>query len=141
MKSKKKELEIQKKLVDESLKEKELLLKEIHHRVKNNLQVVSSLLIKQGSVANDERIKKLMEDGQNRIKSMAMAHQLLYQTEDLRNLNLKEYSQLLAESVASANKISSRNIAITITMPDVFSHIDIAVPYGPILNELLSNCF
>lgn len=82
-----------------------------------------------------------MEDGQNRIKSMAMVHQLLYQTEDFRNLNLKEYTKLLVSSISSSNQFNSANITITTHMEDIYSHIDIAVPYGLILNELLSNCF
>jgi two-component sensor histidine kinase len=141
IKSKKEEIEIQKKLVDNSLKEKEILLKEIHHRVKNNLQVVSSLLIKQGNVSNNEHLKKIMEDGQNRIKSMAMVHQLLYQTEDYQNLNLKEYSKLLIRSISSSQQLQGREISTEIQMEDVYAHIDVAVPYGLILNELVSNSF
>lgn len=141
IKSKKEEIEAQKKLVDDSLKEKEILLKEIHHRVKNNLQVVSSLLIKQGVVSNNEEVKKLMEDGQNRIKSMAMVHQLLYQTEDHRNLNLKEYTKFLVSSISSSNHFQGMDISTEIKMDDIYVHIDIAVPYGLILNELLSNSF
>lgn len=134
-------IKIQKAKVDDSLKEKELLLKEIHHRVKNNLQVVSSLLTKQGAVSDNEQVKKLMEDGQNRIKSMAMVHQLLYQTEDFRNLNLKEYTKILVSSISGSNQFHGRSIITHIHMDDIYSHIDIAVPYGLILNELLSNCF
>ena len=137
----KEQVEAQKKLVDSSLKEKEILLKEVHHRVKNNLQVVSSLLIKQGSVSEDEQVKKLMIDGQNRIKSMAMVHQLLYQTEDFRNINLKEYTNLLVNSISDSHQFKEMDITLKIHMEDIHSHIDIAVPYGLILNELLSNCF
>lgn len=137
----KEQVEAQKKLVDSSLKEKEILLKEVHHRVKNNLQVISSLLIKQGSVSDDEQVKKLMIDGQNRIKSMAMVHQLLYQTEDFRNINLKEYTNLLVNSISDSHQFKEMDITFKIHMEDIHSHIDIAVPYGLILNELLSNCF
>jgi two-component sensor histidine kinase len=134
-------IQSQKKLVDDSLKEKELLLKEIHHRVKNNLQVVSSLLIKQGAISDNKQVKRLMEDGQNRIKSMAVVHQLLYQTEDFRNLNLKDYTQILSNSISHSQQFHNKEIDLEIDMDDITSHIDIAVPYGLILNELISNCF
>ena len=141
MKSQKVKIERQKIAVDNSLREKEILFKEIHHRVKNNLQVVSSLLNKQGENSEDLNVKKLMEDGQNRIKSMAMIHQQLYQTSDFENIDLKKYTQLLTASIAESNKVKGMEITTEIIMPEINSHIDIAVPYGLILNEIISNCY
>ncbi|WCO02707.1 histidine kinase dimerization/phosphoacceptor domain -containing protein [Psychroserpens ponticola] len=132
------EIETQKLAVDQSLIEKEILLKEVHHRVKNNLQVVSSLLSKQAKTSNDESVKKLMDDGQNRINAMAMIHQQLYKTENLERINLKEYTTLLVDNISDYTEFKAN---IKIDIPETTFHVDVAVPYGLILNELLSNSF
>lgn len=132
------EIERQKTVVDRSLVEKELLLKEVHHRVKNNLQVVSSLLSKQAKASNDQSVKKLMDEGQRRINTMAMIHQQLYKTDNLEDISLKEYTTLLVENISDSNEFKAE---IFIDIPETTFHVDVAVPYGLILNELLSNSF
>ena len=120
--------------------EKEILLKEIHHRVKNNFQIVSSIFKSQSIRSNDQDFKQLMNDGQNRIKSMAMIHEKLYQTKDFRNINFKDYTNDLIENINQTNK-TDQDIKWDIAIPPIHFHIDIAVPLGLILNELITNCY
>lgn len=127
--------------VDKSLTQRELLLKEIHHRVKNNLQIVASMMKSQGNRSKDEQFRSLMDEGQNRIKSMAMIHERLYRTEDFRNIDLSEYANDLSNSIALSMKNSTESIDVDVNIPEVHFHIDIAVPLGLILNELVTNCY
>jgi two-component sensor histidine kinase len=120
--------------------EKELLLKEIHHRVKNNLQIVNSLLRLQSNQINDEKINELFEEAQNRIITMALIHEKIYRTENLAKIDFKEYIESL-----SGNLIKTYNLNKTIQIDkkiDVeYFGIDQLVPIGLILNEILSNSF
>ncbi len=123
-----------------SLREKEVLLKEIHHRTKNNMQVISSILALQSDMLEHDQVKKIFKDTENRIKSMALVHQKLYQSNDLSNINLKEYIDELAELLLksyNAEKISF--ILETLETDNSFVLIDIAIPCGLILNELITN--
>lgn len=119
--------------------EKELLLKEIHHRVKNNLQVVSSLLEVQGKNA-DEKTKVSIVDGQSRVRAMALIHEKLYQNENIASIDFGEYSQQLSRQIASLFP-EKRNIKIDISTHKIALDIDTAVPLGLILNELITNAF
>lgn len=120
--------------------EKELLLKEIHHRVKNNLQVISSLLDLQSKNIEDESALSAVSDGQNRVKAMALIHHNLYQNENLGSIPFKEYARQLLKQVASIYP-SAKNVNCTVSGDTIQLDIDTAVPVGLILNELVSNAF
>lgn len=125
--------------ISRSLKEKELLLKEIHHRVKNNLQVVSSLLKLQSGYVKDESSLDLLIDSQNRVRSMALVHQKLYQSKDFSEIDFPEYLKQLSEHLLNVFKTKSGDISVIVNSADVNLGIDLAVPCGLILNELISN--
>ncbi len=122
-----------------SLKEKEVLLREIHHRVKNNLAVISSLLSLQSGYATDESHRKMFEDAEARVRSMAMAHEKLYQSESLAALDIPEYVNGLADHLIDSTGLGYP-LEIRKDIEDVSFGIDTAIPLGFILTELLSNC-
>lgn len=124
-----------------SISAKELLLKEVHHRVKNNLQIISSLLNQQAVQAQNESLRNLVDDGQRRIKSMAMIHQRLYQTEDFSNINMENYARELTTSIASALNPENKEVEVIYEMHDTTFNIDTAAPLGLILNELITNVY
>ena len=122
-----------------SLKEKEVLLREIHHRVKNNLQVISSLLDLQADYVEDKRALEIFNESQNRIRTMALVHEYLYQSKDLARIDFAEYIQDLANSLFQPYE-NSNAIRLRINVEDDISlDIDKAIPCGLILNELVSN--
>jgi PAS domain S-box-containing protein len=125
--------------ISQSLKEKELLLKEIHHRVKNNLQVVSSLLRLQSGYVNDKQSLDILLDSQNRIRSMALVHQKLYQSKDFAEINFNEYLEQLSKHLFNVFKSKSHDLELVINSENVNLSIDLAIPCGLILNELISN--
>jgi len=122
-----------------SLHEKEVLLKEIHHRVKNNMQVITSLLSLQSKTIKDEQALSVFQDSQNRVKSMALIHETLYQSKDLSRINFAEYLQKLVAHVSRSYRIRPEAVKINIDVDDVSLPIDTAVPCGLIINELASN--
>ncbi len=122
-----------------SLKEKEVLLQEIHHRVKNNLQVVSSLLNLQSRHIEDEAALEMFQESQNRIQSMALIHEKLYRSDDLARIDLAEYIRSLATDLVQSYRANSGPVTLRINASDVFLSIDAAVPCGLIVNELVSN--
>ena len=123
-----------------SLMEKEVLLREIHHRVKNNLAVMQSMLRLQSRYAQSTEFSRMLEDAQNRIMSMALAHELLYQSENLTYVNVGQYvGKLVHHLVASLSEVGGR-VKITNEIQNVNLGIDIAIPLGFILTELISNC-
>ncbi len=122
-----------------SLHEKEILLREIHHRVKNNLQVISSLLSLQAGHVGAPQVRTLLQDSQNRIRSMVLVHEKLYQSENLAQVDFAEYVRGLAVSLLGSCGADARGIALKVEADDVFLGIDEAVPCGLILNELVSN--
>ena len=124
-------------LIQEALKEKETLLKEIHHRVKNNLQLVISLLHIQAEENDFSSIKDFLEKGQSRISSMALIHQNLYETENLGMVDFKEYVEKLTQIIV--DNYNNKKIAIAIEVKDCFFDIQTAIPLGLILNELITN--
>lgn len=122
--------------------EKELLLKEIHHRVKNNLQIVSSLLNLQSNSIDNEFAVTAIKEGQSRIKSMALLHQKLYQNSaDYVKLDFNSYVSDLVESIDKANKNKEQIVKINIEVKNIYFDIDTAVPLGLIINELCTNCY
>jgi PAS domain S-box-containing protein len=128
-------------LLEESLREKEVLLREIHHRVKNNLQVISSLLnLQVASMPSDEARKGLLES-QSRIQSMALLHQLLYQSKDLGRIELGDYLRALVEYLVSTYADSSGRVTASVSAPSVRLDLDRSIPCGLIVNELVTNSF
>ncbi|WP_430966301.1 sensor histidine kinase [Spongiimicrobium sp. 2-473A-2-J] len=131
----------QKHIIENSLVEKDSLLKEIHHRVKNNLQMVSSLLSLQTKNTRSKAAIEALEEGKSRVKAMALIHQKLYQHDDLSVIEMQGYIESLVNSVQSVFKKGGHNINITIDAEGVELDIDRAIPFGLILNELVSNSF
>ncbi|MTI33639.1 histidine kinase dimerization/phosphoacceptor domain -containing protein [Xanthovirga aplysinae] len=133
------QLEANKAIIENSLKEKEALLKEIHHRVKNNLQIISSLLNLQANKFESQLMVEAFQEGQNRIQSIALIHQKLYQREDLAYIAFQEYLDQLSESVLSSMAVPEKKISTQIEAGEVVMDMDTAVPLGLIVNELLTN--
>ena len=128
-------------IIEASLVEKDSLLKEIHHRVKNNLQMVSSLLSLQTKNTRSKAAIVALEEGKSRVKAMALIHQKLYQNDDLSVIEMQGYIESLVNSVQSVYKKGGHNINITIDAEGTELDIDRAIPFGLILNELVSNSF
>ncbi|MFI0430250.1 sensor histidine kinase [Mariniflexile sp. HMF6888] len=132
-------LEIKNNQINQALKEKELLIKEVHHRVKNNFQIISSLLELQSKGIEDEKALAIAQDGKNRVKSMALIHQKLYQNED-GLINFEEYITLLVDEIASMYD-ALKKITIVVHAKNLFFDIDTAIPLGLIINELVTNTY
>ena len=124
--------------LEASLKEKEVMLKEIHHRVKNNLQIISSLLNLQSNNIKDKDDLSLFNESQDRVKSMAMIHEMLYRSKDLGKIDFSEYLKKLVSSLIRSYNLK-RNISIQLDIKDVYLNIDTAIPCGLIINELVTN--
>lgn len=125
--------------VRDSLEEKEVLLREIHHRVKNNLQIVSSLLHLQASGLQDERVQEIFNDSQNRINSMALIHEELYNTGDLARIDFADYARTLIENLFDSYGLNTHHISLDIQVDALPLNLDRAIPMGLIINELVSN--
>ncbi|HQO01634.1 MAG TPA: histidine kinase dimerization/phosphoacceptor domain -containing protein [Spirochaetota bacterium] len=122
-----------------TLKEKEILLKEIHHRVKNNMQIISSLLSLQSNYIVNSEDKKLFEDSQNRVRSMALVHEKLYKSENLSEIDFEDYINTLVQEIKYTYYELGVNVSISVKAKGVFITIDTAIPCALIVNELLSN--
>lgn len=116
-----------------------MLLQEIHHRVKNNLQIISSLLSLQSGYTEDPRVLASFQDSQNRIRSMALIHEKLYRSENLAQVDLAEYIRDLVASLCRSYQAQAHYIELDIEAERLFLEINRAVPSGLILNELISN--
>ena len=127
------------KLLQDSLAEKEIMIKEIHHRVKNNLQIISSLLTLQAEFIKDESSRGYFNDSQNRVKSMAIIHEKLYQTRDFANIDIKDYVSNLTLSLFKAYNINTKLIEVDVEISNILLDVDTAIPCGLIINELVSN--
>lgn len=125
-------------IIQNALDEKEILLKEIHHRVKNNLQLVSSLLELQNKEVVDEKALESLREGKERVRSMALIHQKLYQNQDLRTMDFSEYTTQLVHELSKSSGASDR-IDFEVCINDCYFDVDTAVPLGLILNELITN--
>jgi two-component sensor histidine kinase len=123
----------------QSLAEKEALLKEIHHRVKNNLQIVSSLLYLQEDAMEDPKGVEILRESQNRVKSMALIHEQLYGTADLAKIDFGRYVHSLTANLFDAYGIDPACLRLDIKADDISLGVDMAVPCGLIVNELVSN--
>ena len=122
-----------------SLSEKEMLLREIHHRVKNNLQIVSSLLQLQANAIHDPQVAQLFNESQNRVKSMGLLHESLYQGKSLASVDFKQYVQGLVNHLIQSYGRQSARIRVSQMVQNVNLDIDTAIPCGLIINELLTN--
>ena len=125
--------------INKSLKEKDVLLKEIHHRVKNNLQIVSSLLSLQSRYMEDPDTVEVFKESQSRIKSMALIHEKLYQTGDLTKINLKEYTYELVSDLFRSYSVNTYLVKYKIESSNILLDINTAIPCGLIINELVTN--
>lgn len=122
-----------------SLKEKEMLLKEIHHRVKNNLQVVSSMLKIQSEYSQDKKTIDMFQESQNRVRSIALIHEMLYQSKNLSEIDFSEYIQPITANLMRTYGVDPARIRLNINVQGVFMDLDRAIPCGLIINELFSN--
>lgn len=124
--------------IESSLKEKEVLLKEIHHRVKNNLQVISSILNLQSSFIEDKKTLSILQESRNRVRTMAIIHENLYRTEDFSSINFSNYIDNLTGNLISSYRINEE-INLVKTLQEVDLVLDQAIPCGLIVNEIITN--
>lgn len=122
-----------------ALEEKGLLLREIHHRVKNNLQIIISLFNLQTSYVTDQNAYKALKEGQDRIKSMALIHERFYQSDGLSKIDFDDYIRRLSENLMRSFKVSNDKVSLNIHAEKISLDIDTAVPCGLIINEIVSN--
>jgi two-component sensor histidine kinase len=131
------------KLREERLKrlliEKEILTKEVHHRVKNNMQIIYSLLSLQSRRIKDKNILKMLQESQNRVRSMALLHEKLYQSNDLAKIEFGDYIRKLVYGLFHTYAVSSDSIILKINAENIYLDINTAIPCGLIINELVSN--
>ena len=122
-----------------SLEEKDVLLREIHHRVKNNLQVVSTLLSLQAEQSGDAATMEMFRNSQSRIKSMALVHEGLYHSPNVARINFEVYIKNLTDHLFHSHEVESDRIRLAVELEDIGLPIDIAIPCGLIVNEIVTN--
>lgn len=129
--------------LENALQEKTVLLNEVHHRVKNNLQVISSLLNLQASHAKDAQVRDILQESQGRVKAMVLTHQLLYERKDFSRIDLGEYLGRLVQLLRVAHSSSTRGVSLNLKLPTESVYLDLerAIPCGLLVNELTSNAF
>ncbi len=126
-------------IISQSLAEKNTLIKEIHHRVKNNLQVISSLLSLQSRHVQDPDAVRLLKESRNRVMAMAMIHQNLYETENLKSIDLKPYIEQLVRKLFSSYNIQPSHIKLELRVDELRLEVDTVISMGLIINELITN--
>ncbi len=124
-----------------SLKEKEVLLRELYHRTKNNMQVICSMLELYSMDFDDEKVKNIFSELNNKIRTMALVHQKLYKSQNLSYIGMKEYIRELVELLMKSYRVSPQRISPEYDLDDIFFAIDLAIPCGLLVNELISNVF
>lgn len=127
--------------IERSLKEKEILLKEVHHRVKNNMAIISSLLELQSMTADDKHFTLMLNDCQHRIKSMALIHEKLYLSGDLTNINVRDYINELISDLAVSFGFGDKTSLAKLDIDDVEMHLDQMIHLGLMINEIVINSF
>ena len=125
--------------LQKTLREKEILLQELYHRTKNNMQVISSFLAMQAMAVDDEKLQIILSEMENRIGAMALVHEKLYKSKDLTNINLKDYLRDLANLVFRGFPSVSERVSLVFEAEEVFVTMDIAIPIGLVVTELLTN--
>ena len=140
-KRKNKTLSKQKEEIEQQNSEKELLLRELHHRVKNNLQIVSGLLSMQADRVKDEAAATAFREGQNCVEAMSIIHNRLYLRENITTIEIKEYMENLLNHIRETYGYDDDRLVSNMEVQNLEVDIDIAIPLGLIINELLSNCF
>lgn len=135
----KRKIEAQHTVISTALSEKDTLLREIHHRVKNNLQVISSLLRIQSNETTDAAALDALKEGQSRVQTMSLIHQDLYQRDNLTSINMRDYLDRLTHSLFDTYNISPARIQLQTEIDDLQLDVDTVVPLGLIINELISN--
>ncbi|ADI74581.1 signal transduction histidine kinase [Methanohalobium evestigatum Z-7303] len=125
--------------ITERKRANELRLREIHHRVKNNLQVISSLLNLQSTNFEDKSVIKAFEESQNRVRSIALAHEKLYNSSDMVSIDFGNYIQTLTDYLLQAYLDDNNNIELNLNIKDIYLNMDVAIPLGIIVNELVTN--
>ena len=125
----------------QALEDKDMLIKEVHHRVKNNLLIIQSLLNLQSMKIEDEDTKGLFLESQNRVKAMSMIHERLYQSSDLSSVDFPEYVRSLVTLLYRNYKMDSSKVTLKTEVPEITLDIDTIIPCGLIINELVSNAF
>ena len=123
-----------------SLQEKETLLREIHHRVKNNLAVISSLFYLESTYARDDHTVQLLQEAQDRVRSMALVHESLYQSGNLAAVNFGDYTQAMLHYLFRTYRLSTGQVSLRTQIEEVLLSVEVAIPCGLILNELITNC-
>ena len=129
----------QNKIISSALEEKELLMREIHHRVKNNLQTISSLLNLQSRYVKDENALEAIQKGRNRVQSMAILHKSLYTENDVTSVDMQQYFNNLAKSIFSSYNLSEDQVRLNLDVEQVKLDVDSVIPIGLIINELITN--
>lgn len=129
--------------LEDALREKTVLLNEVHHRVKNNLQVITSLLNLQADHAADPRLRAILGESCGRVKAMALTHQLLYERKDFSRLDLGDYLERLVHSIRATYRGTGDRITLRLALPAASVHLDLerAIPCGLLVNELVTNAF
>jgi PAS domain S-box-containing protein len=127
--------------VRQSLREKDLLLREVYHRTKNNMNVIIALLSMRGESSRDVTVAQTFKDIEDRIQAMALVHQKLYESRDLSNIDIREFVSDLAALLMRSHRISADDLTLVLEMDKVPVSIDVAMPCGMILTELFSNMF
>jgi PAS domain S-box-containing protein len=125
--------------IKKSLNEKETLLREIHHRVKNNLQIIASLLHLQEATVNDEELANVLKESESRVKSMAIVYDKLYHSPNFNDINFKQYIEKLVYDILYTYGIKKGTIKVQLDIEDITINIDTAIPLGLIINELITN--
>jgi two-component sensor histidine kinase len=125
--------------IEQSLKEKEVLLKEVHHRVKNNMQVISSILNLQSSYVSDEYTLSLLKESQNRIKTMAYIHESLYQNKSFTSVNFSDYISTLTNNIIQSYAVNQEKVRLILNLEKINLSLDNSIPAGLIINELITN--
>lgn len=126
-------------VIRDSLAEKDFLLREIHHRVKNNLQVISGMLELQSALVKDPAARTSLQEGRNRVMSMALIHQKLYQSEDIAQVHMDSYIQSLVADLFSAFGVEEKDIRMRVEAEPVRLNLDTAIPFGLLASELVTN--